>query len=283
MESSICMNTRLIPSIDYDCFTDESKKTYDIGRFYAGELVFDEYDEELIGKLVKNGAVYLKDHRTSNLYNKRTVLVLFYKLNDGSFLSLLDGKKYDDKSCGVKCNNLIPIEKILPPYCNVNRKITIDELFRIFTYLFHGKKGIEISNIKRDISKFYYGNLALASYEVDKNGNINGLNGIYHLPFEKYSNEPAITLFNKFSDNSGICYNIYDALFYGVNYCVNNGQYYSQNLNDTVDSIDDSTGFNIIPLEDALERYHIKYLDRYVSVNDALKYYKKINKKKNAY
>ena len=273
------IETNSVPQYDYRGRAINYEQHYDLNRFYAGYLVFDDYDEKAISNILKHGETYLKDYKTTKYYDGRTILAPFYKLDNGSYMCILDGKCYSNEGL-VKCENLVPIKNLVPAYYNgINKRISKEDLVDVFCYVFHGKDTLPISKEKYHIDKFYYGNLALASYTVDEYGYIKGQNGMYHLPFEKYSCEPIKSRVSSLLDIDDIYYSIYDAVFYGKHYCLNNGQDYKYCKRDT-DPLRDKICFNMVPLKTMLDEYDVSY-NELSSPGEVLKYYKKVDKRKN--
>lgn len=168
-------------------FKNYGQRTYDIEKFYVGELYL-EYPIEVLfnykkiteeevrreikkNEAINNGAIEIENNmivrkKSYNIgKNYDLILTIFYKDKD-EYLCIHNGEIY--KLDGVDfCDNLVPFKNYLPKYSfDISNKFPLEEVLYLFNLLFTKKTRNKLAyvyneNDKYNMDDFFVGDINL--------------------------------------------------------------------------------------------------------------------------
>lgn len=207
------------------------EKTYDINKFYVGELYIaasiDSDDSDITklilrDNLVRNGAIDFEsgiltpriDFEKGISY--RGYLTIFYK-STTKLLCLHNNQKYNLKDLEDPIKNLVPLRSLLPKIdYKTKDQLRLSDALKIFDQLYHQNKFLYDGKIKVMTSDILVGG-CLNCYAVDKSPRevVNTRNYV-DLPVTSLKTNQSTTELLSLEDEAGklsYYYSIADALF----------------------------------------------------------------------
>lgn len=151
-----------------DCYLGLIELTYELKKYTdmdnkPGTFGYFMYN---IKGLKENGAITVEDY-FENYNHFVKILSLFIKTDNG-YLSLHDGKLYNDKNQYSKCNYVFPFKNVLPKVDFYQpTELNYKDALLYFNLLFAKKKGVKdlLLSEKHDLNELYYGPFYLQEYE----------------------------------------------------------------------------------------------------------------------